>query len=198
MSKKNIIITCMIITIAIILIFIYYILRIHDTSNNIIEEVPKNSSESNYSNIKIENKEILETSNKDNKTISPSAKLKIIQYYKKCGHIVEEEYNVPEDIVNMNEDEVKRYYNDCKVNKFSEDNIEIYKENDEICREHYIAKDNNGYITIYNENENGEKNIFRETDILTKYLPEEDREKLDNGIKIIGNQNLVSFLEDFE
>ena len=36
------------------------------------------------------------------------------------------------------------------------------------------------------------------TDISTKYLPDEDKERLEQGIKVIGKQGLDQFLEDFE
>ena len=67
-----------------------------------------------------------------------------------------------------------------------------------MCSEHYIVKENNGHISIYNIDENNAEHFVKNTEILTKYLPEEDQESLKNGIKIIGKKDLSIFLEDFE
>ncbi|MBO5349385.1 MAG: hypothetical protein J6A89_06165 [Clostridia bacterium] len=197
MSKKNIIITCLVITVAILLIFIYYLIKSYnrnDIDSNISEEIIEQDDE------KVENKDenTISASNKENEIISPTAKLEMEQYYKQCGHTIQEEYDVPEEIVNMTEDDIKKYYYGWEIGEFSKDRVKIYKENEGICNEHYIIKDDDEYITIYNKNIDGEEQFVRKTDILTKYLPEEDLISLKQGVEIVGKQDLGSFLEDFE
>ena len=145
MSKRNIIITCIVITIAIFLIFIYYIGKAYKK-----DEIKLDMSNETIERNQIKNNEILiETSSNEDTMISPTAILRMIQFYEDCGHIIKEEYNVPEAIVNMTENEIKEYYNGWEIRAFSEDMIEIYKENEGICDEHYTVKDINGYITVY-------------------------------------------------
>lgn len=194
MSKRNIIITCIVITIAIFLIFIYYIGKAYKK-----DEIKLDMSNETIERNQIKNNEILiETSSNEDTMISPTAILRMIQFYEDCGHIIKEEYNVPEAIVNMTESEIKEYYNGWEIRAFSEDMIEIYKENEGICDEHYTVKDINGYITVYIKNSNGEEKMIRKTEILTKYLSEEDQIILKNGINVVGKKDLESLLEDFE
>lgn len=194
MSKRNIIITCIVITIAIFLIFIYYIGKAYKK-----DEIKLDMSNETIERNQLKNNEILiETSSNEDTMISPTAILRMIQFYEDCGHIIKEEYNVPEAIVNMTESEIKEYYNGWEIRAFSEDMIEIYKENEGICDEHYTVKDINGYITVYIKNSNGEEKMIRKTEILTKYLSEEDQIILKNGINVVGKKDLESLLEDFE
>ena len=130
--------------------------------------------------------------------MSPNSKITLKQYYKSCGHTVEEEYNVPEDIVNMTKKQVVQYYNDWTVDEFSKDEIKIHRDNPGKCNQHYIAKDTNEYIVIYSIGDDNKENIVKKTDISTKYLSEEDKEKLKKGINIVGKEDLNIFLEDFE
>ncbi len=194
MSKKSIIITCIVITIAIFLIFIYYIGKAYkkneiklDMSN---ETIQKNEIKNNQT--------FIETSSNEDTSISPTAMLKMTQFYEDCGHVIKEEYNVPEAIVNMTESEIEKYYNGWEIKSFSEDMIEIYKENEGICDEHYTVKDIDGYITVYIKRNNGEEKMIRKTEILTKYLSDEDKITLKNGVNVVGKKDLESFLEDFE
>ncbi|MBP3502670.1 MAG: BofC C-terminal domain-containing protein [Clostridia bacterium] len=197
MSKRNIIIICIIITIAIFLVFVYYIVNKHNKDNfnsNVSTDLMQNTNKK----IEIKDTNIISTSIKEDKVISPKAILEIKQYYKKCGHTIQEKNEVPKDIVNMTRRDVEKYYDGWRIDEFSEDKILIYKENEGVCNEHYIVKDNDGYVTIYNENKDGEESFVRATDILTKYLPDEDKEILKQGIEVIGKQGLEQFLEDFE
>lgn len=197
MSKRNIIITCIIITIAIFFVFVYYIVNAHNKNNsnsNVSTEIMQNTDKK----IEIKDTNIISTSIQENEVVSPTAILKIKQYYKKCGHTIQEKCEVPKDIVNMTRTDVEKYYDGWKIDEFSEDMISIYKENDGLCNEHYIVKENDGYVTIYNENKDGKESMVRTTDILSKYLPDEDKEILEQGIKVTGKQGLDQFLEDFE
>lgn len=193
MSKRNIIITCIIITVIIIGACIYYIVRAHNVGN-----VEENIIVNTEKRVEIKDDNIVTTSNSEKDKVSPNAILIMKQYYKGCGHTIDEKYDVPKDIVNMTEEEVEKYYSDWTVSSFSEEKIEIYKENSGICDEHYTVKDTNGYITIYSKGNSGEEKLIQTTEILTKYLPDEDKARLKNGVNIVGKQDLSSFLEDFE
>ena len=67
-----------------------------------------------------------------------------------------------------------------------------------MCEEHYIVGVSDGYITISNKNDSGEYIFKGKTDIATQYLAEDDIHKLEDGIEIVGRENLNKFLEDFE
>ena len=197
MSKRNIIIMCIIITIIIFSIFIYYIGRAYkenqidfNASNGIIKE---NSLRSD-----IQTNDLQETSSKENIVVSPSAKIEMTQYYEECGHFVKEEYKVPTSIVNMSENKVKEYYSGWEVRSFSSDKIELYKKSDGMCNEHYVLRDIDGYVNVFVLNKKGNETLYRATDILTKYLSEADRASLVNGAYVVGKDDLEMMLQDFE
>lgn len=70
-----------------------------------------------------------------------------------------------------------------------------YKKEDE---EKYILRDDNGLITVYKINKDGEEEEYDATDISTEYLTKEDQESLKNGITVLGLENMNQLLEDFE
>lgn len=192
MNKRSIIISSIVITTIIIGVMIYFIFKFQENKN--VKSKVNDSTE----NVKVINELAVETSNEEDIRVSPNSKIILKQYYKSCGHTIEEEYNVPEDIVNMTKNQVVQYYNEWVVDEFSKDEIKIHKENTGKCNEHYIAKDTNEYIVIYSVGDNNKENIVKKTDISTKYLSEEDKERLKDGINIVGKENLNVFLEDFE
>ena len=192
MSKRSIIITCIVLTVIIIGTLIFYIERIHEpklTEENIVNNT--------INKVEIVNEGTIST-NVEEEVVLPNTTLIMEQTFSKCGHTEKEQYKVPIAIVNMTKEEVENYYTDWNVTSFSKKEIIISKEVDGVCSEHYIVKENNGHISIYNIDENNAEHFVKNTEILTKYLPEEDQESLKNGIKIIGKKDLSIFLEDFE
>ena len=62
----------------------------------------------------------------------------------------------------------------------------------------YIVKAEDDYIKVYYLNNNNEEILYKVTDIAIKYLGKSDVEKLEQGIKATGLQELNQLLEDFE
>lgn len=193
---KNTIISGIIVTILLILVSFSFLIVKKYSDKKIIANVVENSEAISHS--QENNNNIIETSNNENEKVSPSAKLVMTEFYKKCGHTVKNEYKVPSTVVNMTKEKVKNYYNDWDIEYFSNDCIKLYRANDGICKEHYIIKDVNGYINVFIKNENGEEELYRATDIITKYLSENDRLSLSSGVQVIGKDNLESILEDYQ
>ena len=68
-------------------------------------------------------------------------------------------------------------------------------QNDDI---HYIVKSVDNYINVYYVDDSGNSILYKETNIYTKYLGEDDISDLEVGIDVYGAQNLNRLLEDFE
>ena len=140
---------------------------------------------------------IIETGTSEEKT-TPNTKIVYETFYTNCNHME----NVIEDIENEDVNQNKNYfvnkYLDWKVNNFSEDTVELYKEIDGICDKHYIVKEKDGYIAVYNLDSENNQNLKEVTEIYVQYLPEEDVELLKNGINVIGDNDLARVLADFE
>ena len=64
--------------------------------------------------------------------------------------------------------------------------------------EKYIVKSKDGKIVVYQINTNGEEKLYKETDIITKYLTDEDLKLLENGIEADSENKLNKILSDFE
>ncbi len=139
----------------------------------------------------------IETSNTEDK-ISPNAVLIKKEYFKACDHLTREVEDIPEELINGTQADVEKMYSDWKIEDFNNNEITLYKEENGNCGEHYFVQDHYGVIGIYTVNENDEKTLKEDTEISTKYLPEADLEKLQEGIEIVGKTKLVEFLEDFE
>ena len=62
----------------------------------------------------------------------------------------------------------------------------------------YILRDEENVINVYVIDENEKEVLYKVTDISSEYLAKEDIEKLKNGIKVNGIDELNKILEDFE
>lgn len=129
---------------------------------------------------------------------SPNCLFEFKTYYKGCKHTTTKRENIPEELVNKTEIEMQDRYKDYKIEEFTANNIVLYQEKEGSCEEHYLLKENNGYIAIYKIDNAGKEILKENTQIVTTYLPETDKQNLKNGIKIIGRENLSLTLEDYE
>ncbi len=197
--KKIYIISIISLIFTLIIILALYFTSVYKTNNNNIE-LAKNNNENILKNNEIETQKYtdsVETVEIDKK-ISPDCTLIIKKYYKKCGHTTKDYATIPEELVNKSEEDVKNIYKDWKVIGFSQNEIVLYKEVDGICNEHYLLKEIDNVIGVYILDENDNETLQERTGISTKYLPQEDIEKIKEGIKVIGKEELNSTLEDYE
>ncbi len=143
-------------------------------------------------------KGVIEQANANNERITPSTKMILRKYYTKCNHTIDKEVELPQELVNKNIEELREEYSDWQVVEFSSDKIILSKSLDEQCGEHYMLRDNDGIIAIYEINDNGEESLLDETEIATEYLTESDLLNIKDGIEVNGIEELNKVLEDFE
>ncbi|NLC87790.1 MAG: hypothetical protein GX682_03330 [Clostridiaceae bacterium] len=141
--------------------------------------------------------EIITTSNIEQKT-SPNCMFVFKTYYRECEHTLINKIDIPKEFVNQTVEEIEREYLDWKIQSFNVNEVIFYQEKEGICEEHFIVKENNGYITIYFIDKYGVEKIKETTEIVTTYLPEIDKNRLKEGIKINGQEELNACLEDYE
>lgn len=141
--------------------------------------------------------EMLEA-NSSKEKISPNCFITLKKLYKECGHTTSEYLKIPEELVNKTQEDLEEKYQDWKIEKFSDTEIILSKEEDGECGEHYIVRDNNGKVTIYEILEDGSEKEYEITDIGAEYLTETDKINMQNGVRINGKQSLNQFIEDFE
>ena len=141
--------------------------------------------------------EMLETDAQEEK-ISPNCSFTIRTYYKGCGHITSQYNNIPEELVNKTEKELKEIYPEYMVETFKSNEVVVYIEKEGECGEHYLVKDLNGIVVIYERLDDGTEKLLEETSISTDYLPETDKMQMQEGIEVNGRQELNQLIEDYE
>ncbi|MBR3002409.1 MAG: BofC C-terminal domain-containing protein [Clostridia bacterium] len=141
--------------------------------------------------------EIIST-NSEQEKISPNCKIILKKYYKKCKDEINEYIKVPDNLVNATEEKLQNYYKDWEIKEFSSNQIILYKEFEGGCGEHYILKDEEGKVVIYKISEKGEEVLYEKTEISTDYLPEKDKNAIQQGLKINVKEKLNELIESYE
>lgn len=145
----------------------------------------------------ITNNTIIQTATQEEKT-TPNTMITFETYYTKCGHNEIEKKKIESEDINKTEKQLKEKYDEYKISKFSIDEVKLYRERNQMCENHYIIKEKDGKIAIYNINDEGNETFKSDTEILTKYLPDEDIELLKKGIKANSEAQLNQILSDYE
>lgn len=196
MKKKWIIILIIIVIIIGIIVGIVLYNK-YKIGNNILENEINKISEKVTDECIDEYSEEVQT-NLNEEKISPNCLLTLKRYYNECQHTIKEYVDIPQDLVNGAEEDLKKEYPYWEIEKFSSTEIILYKEFDSNCGQHFILKEDNGKITVFKINENNEEEVYEKTEISIEYLSETDRIKIKEGIKVNGIEELNQLLEDFE
>ena len=193
MKKSIIIIVCITI---IVLVGIFIGIKLTDKS-----QVNKNNeAEDLYLPDVYENNIIVQTieiASEVEKT-TPNTLIIYKTYYTKCKHYIKKYEMIDVSKVNLTEEEFKEKYKNWKLDKFSSEEIELSKEEEKFCGQHYKIKLEDDIVVIYRVDEDEKEIEYQRTDITTKYLTNEDILKLSTGIIVYGKENLTATIEDYE
>ena len=130
--------------------------------------------------------------------ISPYAKMIIEKKYTKCGHTTVNILDVPKELINLSEEELKEKYSGWEVREFTPTEFTLYRLIDANCEDHFVIKENEGYVAVYNEVTEDVENLIKKTDILVEDLREEDKNDLEEGIKVFGQDRLDIVISNWE
>lgn len=164
--------------------------------NTISEDITDECTEE-YEEIKEQAKLDIET-NSNEKKISPNCLIILKRYYNECQHTINEYINIPKTLVNGTKEDLQREYKNWEIQNFSSNKIILYRKFESNCGQHFLLKNDNGKIAIYKINENSGEELYKETEISVEYLTETDKEKIQNGIRVNGIEELNQLIEDFE
>ena len=145
----------------------------------------------------LNNNEMREESSSESEKISQNCSITFRRYYTNCSHLIEEYSNVPTELVNKTEEELKEKYSGWTIEEFSRNKIVLYREFDSECGEHYILKEKEGKVSVFLK-KGEEEEFVEDTDIATEFLTETDKIKLQNGIEANGRSELNQLIEDYE
>ncbi len=162
-----------------------------------IKNIEENTTNTLNNTINSDNKNVIETNVKEVR-ISPNAFITFKEIYEGCGHTKVDFVEVPQDFVNLSEDELKDKYSDWNIEKFTDTDIVLSKEFNGSCDEHFIVKDVNGVVTVFRIKEDNTEEEYQVTDIATEYLTDTDKLEMEKGIRVNGKQNLNQLIEDYE
>ena len=118
--------------------------KLNNNFNEQLETQLKIAKEKEFEN---QNTAII-TSTSEIKT-SPNCKFIFKTHYSECKHTTEEIVDIPETCVNATEEEIQIEYKDWKIKDFNPLGVTFFKEIEGTCDNHYIIRENNGYISIY-------------------------------------------------
>lgn len=143
--------------------------------------------------------EITEETSASEEKITPDTIFKVDTKYEDCKHTETNEYEAPDEVINLTEEEFEEEYPEYIVVSFSEEEVSLYNTAKGLCSEHYIITvDDEDKIIIYKLKSDYDKEVYKETEISAEYLTSEDRKELEEGIYIYGTTELNSTLESFE
>ena len=162
-----------------------------------------NTEDTNLLNVQLAEESILEnnvtvSTSLTEEKVSPNCTIVEKQYFTGCDHLIKDIKEIPEDWINMTEEQILEQYPDWTLESFTNNQIIVSQEKEGYCGEHYVIRTHDDVIGIYTLDENGKETLKEDTDIPTMYLTEEDLEILDKGIQAIGENQLHQVLEDYE
>lgn len=165
-------------------------------TSNVDDEKISDECTDEYEAMQLE--QIQETTSSEVK-ISPNCELVLNKFYLQCEHTISENVELPQELINMTEDDLQAYFDDWEVFEFSSNKVVLYKTFEGQCNEHYLLKNIDGRIVVFKVKDNGETELYQQTDISTEYLPETDLINMQNGgLEIFTTQELNKVIEDFE
>ena len=135
----------------------------------------------------------------DEVKLSPNAILTFLKHYDGCGHTLKEKENISAEMTNITRNEFSKLYSDWEIKNFSNTDVELYKDFSGNCGEHFVVKSSSdGFVEIYRIKDDGTYELHETTEITIKYLSNDDRKELENGVILYGKENLNSYIENFE
>lgn len=160
----------------------------------------ENTLENNVNIVQPEQNEentVLETAVEEEKT-TPNTLIVYKTYYTKCKHYIQKYEDIDVSLVNLTQKELEEKIKEWDIENFSPEEIELSKEEEQFCDEHYKLILENNVIVVYKVDENGIETEYEQTGITTEYLTNEDILKLTAGIYVYGKENLTNTIEDYE
>lgn len=186
-----------IVVIIMIAIFVGNMLFRNKDNTNTDNQVQNNISKENEIEENIFTNDISVSSIEQEK-ISPNAVLILKKHYEECDHTIKEYAKIPEEYVNLNQEELAKKQEDWQIEQFSKDEVTLIKNINSVCNEHYVLREKDGIIAVYQIHEDNTETLKEETGIAVEYLTDIDKLRLEEGIRIYGEEELNSTLEDYE
>ncbi len=140
----------------------------------------------------------ISVSTQDKEKISPNSVLILKKQYEECSHTIREYAKMPEEYVNLTKEELEEKQEGWQIESFLPNEVILVKQVSGVCNEHYMLRLKDGVIAVYQIQDDNTEILKEETGISIEYLTEIDKIRLEEGIRIYGEEELNSTLEDYE
>lgn len=122
----------------------------------------------------------------------------IFEHYNEFdGSISRAETVVPNFLIGMDREALTRYYSDFKIGYFSDDEIVMRRYILRPVVENFTLGIVDGYLAVFNGTEMREEYLREITSTLVAPLASDDRERLQQGIIVRGEEGLLNVLQDY-
>ena len=146
MSKKVLIIISSIVIVAIgVVSGIWIAVKANEPDKQYVAEKVTDECTEEYEKYKDEEPIV---TNAIEERLTPNSKLILKKYYTSCKHTIEENVELPKELVNMSEKEMQKQYPDWEVIGFNSDEAILYKEVEGVCNEHFKITIENNRIVV--------------------------------------------------
>ena len=108
----------------------------------------------------------------------------------------ETQQNLPQQFMyGWDREKTKAVYKDWLMTEFSPDRVVFNKSINGHSTQHYIIREDKGYIAVFYR----DSNILKEvTSTPIESLSDEDKKLFENGVEIDGEKNLIKYIESLE
>ncbi|NLK37005.1 MAG: hypothetical protein GX299_02850 [Epulopiscium sp.] len=170
------------------------------TANYVAEKVPQITQSTSKPEPKVilqqdkesQEKEVSSTTNK----IQPYTQMVYQYYYPQDGITKVQEEVPPYFLLDLTLEDVKRLYEDWQIISFSDKKVIMRRSMDGNSDERYILGQQDGSVAVFYEEEKNGISLHELTKIPVSSLPQEDQERLQEGIFVLGDENLSKVLAD--
>lgn len=130
------------------------------------------------------------------KTIQPQTKI-IYQYYYTRDKATKEQWEMaPLFLQGLNMEQLSSIYEGWQILLFSPEKVILRCRIEGLSNETYLLGENNGFLTIFYEDEEKKLHLKEQTELPLSVLPEGQKRQIEEGFRVTGEENLAKILAD--
>lgn len=140
--------------------------------------------------------EAVVTAKKEN-TITENTEMIYQYYYTKDGVTKEQKEPVQDFLLGLNRAQLESIYVGWQLLYFSPEKVILRSSVEGKSTESFLLGEYEGYLAVYRQEEGKQPSLMEKTDIPIAVLPEMERNQLQEGIRVNGEENLAKLLSDY-
>lgn len=134
---------------------------------------------------------------KDEAVIGENAEIVYQYYYTEDQRTAEQKEPVQNYLLGLNLAQVRSIYNGWQVVFFSPEKVILRSTVEGRSDESFLLGEQNGMLAVFREDADGKITLYECTDVPLSVLPEIERQQIQEGVRILGEDNLAKVLADY-